>query len=96
MGKNEQVLDINVSYSVPTSSLIQPGSEERKYRNVDGVDGGCFAGQLLFWGFSFHRITQVEFVSPKTSDGEEPGRLPAFMYISGSSSEGFRGVASHH
>lgn len=99
VGKNERVLDINVSYSVPTSRFLQPGSEERKYRNVDAVDGGSLAGRSpFFWGGGvvFHGKTQVVFVSPKPTDGEERGRLPAFMYISGSSSEGFRGVASHH
>lgn len=52
VGKNERVLDINVSYSVPTSRLIQPGSEERKYRNVAGAEEvvhGRLAARLLFW-----------------------------------------------
>lgn len=45
VGKSEQVLDINVSYSVPTSCLIQPGSE-RKYRNVAGAEDGIVGSSL--------------------------------------------------
>lgn len=47
-----------------------------------------------FFGILFHRKTRVVSVSPKPTDGEERGRRPAFAYISGSSSEGLRRVAS--
>lgn len=48
VGKNEQVLDINVSYSVPTPRFIQPGSQERKYRTEEGAGHGRGAAR---WGF---------------------------------------------